>query len=88
MTQEQYEKIIDTIKEVEKKYSLNDIVYHIHQEDITNCETIDDVIQVIEDANENNDITDIEIIYYSNAIKYLQENDPSLSSSLGLAHDM
>jgi hypothetical protein len=28
---------------------------------------------------------DVEIIYYSNAIKYLQENDPSLRNSLEIA---
>jgi len=30
---------------------------------------------------------DVEIIYYSKAMRYLQENDPSLSDSLSLAHD-
>jgi hypothetical protein len=30
----------------------------------------------------------IEIIYYSNAIEYLKENDPSLNESLNLASEM
>ena len=30
---------------------------------------------------------DIEIIYYHNAIKYLQENDPSLTESLNIANE-
>ena len=33
-------------------------------------------------------INDIEVIYYSHALEYLSENDPSLQESLGLAHDM
>lgn len=31
---------------------------------------------------------DIDVIYYSNAINYLRENDPSLRESLELASDM
>lgn len=36
---------------------------------------------------DNNNAFQVEIIYYSNAIKYLQENDPSLRESLGLAQE-
>jgi len=44
----------------------------------------DDLREAIEDGNGFN----IEIIYYSNAIKYLQENDPSLRESLSIANDL
>jgi uncharacterized coiled-coil DUF342 family protein len=44
----------------------------------------DDLRESIQDGNG----FDIEIIYYSNAIKYLSENDPSLRESLRLAHEM
>lgn len=37
---------------------------------------------------DNNGGFDIEIIYYSNAIDYLAENDPSLIESIGVASDM
>ena len=37
--------------------------------------------------NDNNGFT-FDVIYYSNAIDYLSENDPSLNESLGLAHEM
>ena len=30
---------------------------------------------------------DMEVIYYSNAINYLRENDPSLKESLGIASE-
>lgn len=33
-------------------------------------------------------VNEEEVIYYSNAMEYLTENDPSLQASLGLAHDM
>jgi hypothetical protein len=41
---------------------------------------------ILEKLDENNGF-DIEIIYYSNAIKYLQENDPSLRESLEIASE-
>lgn len=34
------------------------------------------------------EISEDEVIYYSNAIKYLAENDASLRESLGLAHEL
>jgi len=37
---------------------------------------------------EDNQAFDIEIIYYSNAIDYLQNNDPSLRESLSIANEM
>ena len=43
----------------------------------------DNVIESIENA-----INEIEVIYYSNALKILSENDPSLQTSLGYAEDM
>ena len=41
---------------------------------------------IVEKLDDNNGF-DIEIIYYSNAIKYLQENDPSLRESLEIASE-
>ena len=43
-----------------------------------------DLYDSIEDGNG----FDVEIIYYSNAIEYLKNNDPSLRSSLELADEM
>ena len=36
---------------------------------------------------QDNNGFDVEIIYFSNAIKYLQENDPSLRESLEIANE-
>ena len=37
--------------------------------------------------NDNNGF-DFDVIYYSNAMNYLRENDPSLRESLSLAHEI
>lgn len=55
-----------------------DVVNYIDAEEV-NCYS--DVYQAIEDAGG----FDIDIIYYSDAIKYLAENDASLHESLELA---
>lgn len=47
-------------------------------------ESFDDFRERIDDGGGFN----IEIIYYSNAIKYLLDNDPSLHESLEIAGDM
>ncbi len=46
----------------------------------------DDVDSFMETMQER--VSEIEVIYYHNAIEYLAENDASLSESMGLAHDM
>jgi vacuolar-type H+-ATPase subunit I/STV1 len=46
-------------------------------------ETADEVIEGLEER-----INEEEIIYYSNAIEYLKENDASLKESLGLASEI
>lgn len=53
--------------------------------DLSNTDGIyDQIVEMLYDKGG----FDIEIIYYSNAIKYLSENDPSLRESLELANDM
>ena len=52
--------------------------------DSSQIETFDDLEQAIEDGNG----FDVEIIYYSNAMKYLSENDASLKESLEIANDL
>ena len=42
----------------------------------------------LRDAIEDNNGFDVEIIYYSNAIEYLQKNDNSLRESMGLAAEL
>lgn len=68
----------DYLPEIDIDYFLNG--YEIG-EDINNS---DDLLEIIEDNNG----FDIDIIYYSKAIKYLSENDASLSESIEIAVDM
>ena len=42
---------------------------------------------IIDMINDNNGF-DIEVIYYSKAMDYLSENDPSLNESLALAYEL
>jgi len=44
-----------------------------------------DMFEDITDTLQDNGAFDLEIIYYSNAIEYLKENDPSLNESLSIA---
>jgi intracellular sulfur oxidation DsrE/DsrF family protein len=60
-----------------------DIMNHLTEDDLDNVESFDDLIDTLRD----NRAFDIEIIYYHKAIKYLQENDPSLTESLSIAND-
>jgi len=55
--------------------------------DIDNID-FENAFDSIKDMIEDNNGFDFEVIYYSNAIDYLSENDPSLRESLSLAHEM
>lgn len=81
--------IKDLIKEYEKDYNFNDyIINYIDENNLKECKNSIDVINLIDNANEDFEITDTEIIYFVNAIEYLKENNPSLQYSLELASDM
>lgn len=54
---------------------------YVSLDDLNESTTFDDITSLIDDNNG----FDVEIVYYSNAIKYLMENDPSLHESLELA---
>lgn len=55
--------------------------------EIDNIDYSDAYKSIYEMIDENSGF-DIEIIYNSNAMNYLSENDPSLCASLGLAADL
>ena len=74
------EKIQDFINHLDDKIDI-DIKYFCSTMDIDNSEDIFEAI-------ENNGGFNIEIIYYSNAIEYLKENDSSLNESIELAVEM
>lgn len=59
------------------------ILDFIDAEDITEDLTFEDITELIEDNNG----FEVEVIYYSAAIDFLKNNDPSLTDSLELASD-
>jgi intracellular sulfur oxidation DsrE/DsrF family protein len=71
------EKITEFFKNLDSNI---DVLNYIDPESV---ESYDDVFKQISE----NDGFVIEIIYYSNAIKYLQENDPSLMESFEIAKE-
>ena len=58
-----------------------DFNYHLKGEDFDDA---NDIERILDDAGAFN----VEIIYYSNAINYLAENDSSLKRSLEIAHEL
>lgn len=89
MKTKQLDQIKSIIQDLEKNYDFNDyILNYIDETDLKDCKTSSDVRELIEKANEDQDITRTEVIYYSNAIEYLKENDPSLQESMEIANDL
>ena len=58
-----------------------DFQYHLESEDFNSFEDVRDLIEACDGFS-------IEIIYYSAALDYLRENDPSLRQSLELCQDL
>lgn len=52
--------------------------------DVEDLESADEIFEILDE----NGAFYIDIIYYSNAMKYLTEHDPSLVDSLSLAEEM
>ena len=78
-----YEKI----EQLNKLFNDNDVAIEIddyYQNDLEDVSTFDE----LEDFLINNTMLDAEIIYYSRAIAYLKEHDPSLRESLEIATEM
>jgi len=72
---------LDKMKEFYNTLSIDIDLAYFADEDHTCYE---DLESAIEDDNGFN----VDIIYYSNAMKYLSENDASLSTSLSIAAEM
>ena len=68
---------------------LNGLKTEVCITDYVNIEDIDieNAFESIHETIEENGGFNIDVIYYSNAIKYLQENDPSLRESLEIASE-
>ena len=67
--------------------AINDYINIENIIDIDNLENFDHTVifESITELLQENSAFNLEIIYYSNAINYLKENDPSLSKSLEIA---
>jgi hypothetical protein len=73
------EKIEKFFREEIKMNNL-DIMYHVDADEVN---SFDDVYEAIE----NDRGFEVEIIYYTNAMEYLMERDPSLRESLEIAEE-
>lgn len=88
MNKDQIKQLKAIIEENEKDYSFNDYVFnYIDEQELKDIEDEDDLKTYLEDLNEDHEITNAEVIYYSNAIEYLKENDPSLNECLEIADE-
>ena len=84
-TQTKQEKQIDDLIKLFEDYAEDiDIDSILSYNEIKDINDSDDLLELIEDNNG----FDIDIIYYSKAIKYLSEHDASLRSSIDIAIDM
>lgn len=82
-------KVMELIKELEDKHFTDIFVYdYVDEEEILKIDNVEDLIAYIENLDQDNLITNEDIIYYDNAIKYLSDNDNSLTKSIGLAYEL
>lgn len=73
-------KIEDFLKNLDTEV---EVLYYVNVDNIDLEDSFQSICSMIED----NQGFDSEIIYYSRAIEYLQENDPSLRNSLEIASE-
>ena len=81
MNEETKTKIENFLKEVSPEN-----VYILDYVDVENID-LENAFESIEEIISDNNGFDVEIIYYSKAIDYLKENDPSLRDSLEIAEE-
>ena len=80
LNQEQRERVAEFLKGL---HTTIDILDYVNPEDID----IENAYESILDKLQDNGGFNVEIIYYSTAIKFLQENDASLKESLEIAEE-
>ena len=77
-------KIEAFLNSLDAKIDLNDnIINYVDIDSIDENDAFNSIYNMVNDKGGFN----CEVIYYSSAIKYLQENDPSLQESLEIASD-
>ena len=85
---------MDTMKKNELiKNTLQDLTLEYLQEDATEFMSLPDELEdydthQIYDELQDNGFFTVDIIYYSKAMDYLRENDPSLCESIELAREL
>jgi len=72
------DKIRDFLKSLNTEIDILDYI------DVDNVNSFEDIESQVDDNGGFN----VEVIYYSNAIEYLKQNDPSLNESINLAIEM
>lgn len=88
MEEEQINKLKEIIEAEEKNYDFSDLVFnYIDIEELKEID-VDDLKDYLEDLNQDKEITNTEVINYTNAIEYLSENDCSLNESFELAREL
>ena len=81
-TEKEIKTLYNYLKYLDYNYNLDfQICDYITEEEAKEIEEAEEVTDILE----NNGAFNIDIIYYSKAIKYLQEHDPSLSESINMA---
>lgn len=83
-TQTQNELIKNTLQDLSLEYLGEDATEFINCLD--ELDEYTDTHQIFDDLHDNGFFT-VDIIYYSKAIEYLKENDPSLCESLEIASE-
>ena len=81
METKRIEKLKAYIKENTEYLNAIDFVYAVKNEDYSNIDELSEIIL-------ENYIYTEEVIYYSRAMEFLKENDPSMQVSLWLASDI
>ena len=77
-------KIEAFLNSLDAKIEINDnLINYVDIEDIDFSDAFNSIYEMVNDKGG----FDIEVIYYANAIKYLQENDVSLQESLEIAKE-
>ena len=85
INQTRTEKIVTFFAELDKQIDLNDnIINYLDIEAIDENDAFSSIYEMIDENGGFN----CEVIYYYDAIKYLQENDASLRESLEIASEL
>lgn len=77
------QKNAEDIRQFCEGINLPNMWEYVHATEINDCETFYDLTDLLTE----NGYFDVEIIYHSNAMKYLTDNDPSLTRAFAIASE-